>query len=492
MKQKSAAMNFKTFYLDNKEYYYIHRHISHFEKDSAISFFQEQKRKNYIQMRNRYRKNYLKNILSVNNESLEILNKSMEEQAIDDLDKQLLDTLNNNISSAIQNFNISKNAEIAYKALDSFINKPNAEAFDTILAQITAASELLTNDSEYIAALVGLQGQYINKNSLTKIYNLITKYINNWNNKQIALDPKRLVSVQNSLLKLISALKQKKGSVSKQSLQGYLRNIFSTQVGEYVVSKGTGMGLNMLINTVDNSLSGTKNIKVGVSKQDDKIIQQFGQATGTTRFKTDTSLRNLSINVNSTKNSIIINLGISTKQYMEGSVSKVFVTSETGEKSATFLHRLNQMLRTDTEMYYAYNALGLVNQDNSIYNALKAAMVARNADILISGLGIQGDFSQFIVINGTFYSIWDIIKAIEYFNEGSGLTDKESGTDIVTISAQGLSQIAKKTDEALKQRKKNLTKAFKRSKEQNEMMRDLKFIAHFYPNRLKNALPQIR
>jgi hypothetical protein len=40
-----------------------------------------------------------------------------------------------------------------------------------------------------------------------------------------------------------------------------------------------------------------------------------------------------------------------------------------------------------------------------MYKALKAAIVARNLDVLMSGMGIQGDFSQFIIINGEFYSI---------------------------------------------------------------------------------------
>lgn len=57
------------------------------------------------------------------------------------------------------------------------------------------------------------------------------------------------------------------------------------------------------------------------------------------------------------------------------------------------------------ERYYAYNAIGLLHQDNEPYKAMKAAIVARNIDVFISGLGTQGDFSQYLVINGEFYSI---------------------------------------------------------------------------------------
>jgi hypothetical protein len=57
------------------------------------------------------------------------------------------------------------------------------------------------------------------------------------------------------------------------------------------------------------------------------------------------------------------------------------------------------------EKYYAYNALGLAEQDNELYSSLKAAILARDLDAMISGSGFQGDFSQFIVLNGEFYSI---------------------------------------------------------------------------------------
>lgn len=76
--------------------------------------------------------------------------------------------------------------------------------------------------------------------------------------------------------------------------------------------------------------------------------------------------------------------------------------SITGETQ--FIHRLNQAFSGEGT-YFAYNALALVEQDAVPYNALKALIVARNIDVMISGLGFQGDFSQFLVINGTFYSV---------------------------------------------------------------------------------------
>ena len=135
--------------------------------------------------------------------------------------------------------------------------------------------------------------------------------------------------------------------------------------------------------------------------------------------------------------------------------------------------------------------MGLVNQDGTAYAALKAAVVARAADFIISGFGIQGDFAQFIVINGNFYSIWQIILALQYFNEGQGHSGLNPGrTDPITISAMGLSDVTELTAEA-QDKDANLYEAFKRAKKQNKLIEDLAMGGHFYPQRLSNALAKM-
>ena len=147
------------------------------------------------------------------------------------------------------------------------------------------------------------------------------------------------------------------------------------------------------------------------------------------------------------------------------------------------------MYKTCFRTYYGYNALGLVAQDNSLYAALKAAIVARNIDVLLSGLGTQGDFSQFIIINGEFYSIWQIISLIENFNTGQGTTSGNS--DIVTISAVGLNKISELTQKELGD-PESIEEAYVRCKQQNDIINQLKLSAHFYPQRLKRALHSVK
>ena len=313
------------------------------------------------------------------------------------------------------------------------------------------------------------------------MYNYIQKGIEQLDNKIIKVNSSAIQSVNNSLLQLVGDLSQKK--FNKQSLNGYIKNIFSTQIGEYIVSKGLGKAMSLLPSAIKNSLSGTKNIEVDGDLELQELISNYGQQ-GNQVFKTDNSFKDLSIKVNS-GDVVDINLGISTKWYKGSNSGNIYDVSIATETS--FISRINQMLKNPIENYYAYNALGLAGQDNELYSALKAALVARNLDVLISGLGVQGDFAQYLVINGEFYSIWQIINAIEYLNQGQGSYSRGDKTDPITISATGLSKVISLTSQA-QDEPNNLTKAFVRSKKQNQLIEELGLSAHFYPNRLKNAL----
>ena len=391
----------KTFTLDNENmsYYYIHRHINHFEKDAAIAFFQEQKDINYQIMKNRFKSNYLNNLSGTNRKSLEILDAAMkEDEILSDLDQGILDILNDRVSEAINNYNFEEKIKKAYNSLDSFINTQNAKELDRLLAQITSATKILTNNKSELTFLLGIKKQYAQNRDLTALYQYVESGIQSLNNKMIRVNASRVKSVNNSLLQLIGNLS--KQNLNKQVLNGYLKNIFSTQVGEFIVSKGVGKGLELLSKDINNSLTGVNNIEID-NKEVEDLVNQYGQK-GKTTFKTDNSFKDLNININDTDN-IDINLGISTKWYkgsFSGTVYDATIATET-----SFVHRLNQMLNGTIEKYYAYNALGLAGQDNEIYSALKSALVAKNLDVLISGLGVQGDFSQYLVINGNFYSI---------------------------------------------------------------------------------------
>ena len=377
---------------------------------------------------------------------------------------------------------MKKKVKIAYSSLDKFINTKDAKALDKLLAQISSATHILTTSKNELTFLLGIKKQYANNRDLNALYQYIQSGIDNVNNKLISVNASRIQSVNNSLSKLVGDLS--KGKLNKGVLNGYIRNIFSTQVGEFLVSKGVGKALGLLPSEIKKSLAGTKNIEVSEDEELKTLIQKYGQK-GNQVFKTDNSFKDLSININENGDIVNVNLGISTKWY-KGSFSGVVYDAAIATETS-FTNRLNQMLKSSIEFYYAYNALGLAGQDSEVYSALKSALVARNLDVLISGLGVQGDFSQYLVINGNFYSIWQIINAIEYFNRGQGTYEQGNKTDPITLSVTGLSKVIDLTQQSQNE-PNNLTKAFVRSKKQNQLINGLGLEAHFYPGRLRNAL----
>lgn len=477
------AIKNHTFEDDGRTYYYMHRHLEHFEKDEAISLFQNQKQQNYLEMKNRYRKNYLSNITSVDSKALKILDAAMrEDEIMNGLDQDLLNILNKRISEGIKSYELDKKLSIAYSSLDRFLKSKDAKDLDKLFAQITKATNLLNTNIDGLLALVGPRGEYKKHRDLAKLSLLLQQEVMKYEGKILNVSQKKLASITKSLSSLVSNLSSGQ-EVNKQSLQRYLSNIFSTQIGEYIVSKGVANGLDLGLKEIRNSLTGATNITVEEEDEELKnFIKNYGQK-GSQVFKTDNSFQNLEITLED-GNTFNINLGLSTKWYKGsgGNTDSVAITTET-----SFFNRINQIINSEGEKYYIYNSLGLVAQDDSMYKALKAAMVARNLDVMMSGLGPQGDFSQYIIINGEFYSIWQVILALENFNHGQGSYGKGDATDPVTISVTGLKSVSDMTEE-VKNAPNNLIFAYIRSKMQNRMVENLGFTGHFYPNRLKNIL----
>lgn len=471
----------QVFGLEGKNYYYIHRHIAHFEKDEAVTAFGQQKQEDYIKMKNRYKENYLASLQGVNPKAIGKLNLALsEDEVMSNLDEAILNVLNDEVSKTIEEFEFDKILKGAYASLDNYLNTKDLKDLDMLFAQITDAAKLLRYNITEITAAIGKKTWIGGGRDLSKVKTVIDQQMSLFNGKNVRIAKKDMQSVLQSLKLLVEGLDSQ--IVDKKSLQGYLKNIFSTTVGERVVSKGIAKALGFISQTIDETLIGDNNIKV--TNELRQALEDYGQ-NKTTHFKTDNSFKGLSLELEDGE-SFKINLGISTKWYKNiknPDESKVSITSENN-----FIHRVNQLLAGDSGRYYAYNALALVNQDGTAYSALKAAIVARTLDYLISGFGIQGDFSQFIVINGKFYSIWQIILAVENFNSGQGSSDMNPGkTDPITISATGLSDIAKRTDEARKYTP-NEDMAYKRAKIQNILLNRLRLTGHFYPNRLHNAL----
>lgn len=477
-------MSMSKFFRDSEEnFYYIHRHIEHFKKSEAIDLFENQKNQNYAIMKQRYKENYLKNISGISQKAQDkIALATQENEILNNLDEALLDTLNNLVSKEIKKYNLDETMKLAHKSLETYIKTEDLKDLDNLFAQITKASEILRSHPAEIITAIGRSNWLQSGRDLGKIRKDIQAQIIALNNKKIRVSKKETEIILKELDKLAEGLSAKE--LNKRSLTTILTRIFSTVIGEFLVSKGVVLGLDEAHAKIKNSLVGEKHLKVTDSLQD--LLNTYKRTNLT--FKTDNSFQDLELSLEDGE-TFKVNLGLSTKWYQgvgNSGPDSVHITKE-----SHFIDKIGNLFSTREGKYYVYNSLALVQQDNEPYSALKASIVARAADFIISGLGEQGDFTQFIVINGTFYSIWQIILALEFFNEGQGHSGLGEGkTDPITISATGLSDIARLTQEA-QNKIPNLHEAFRRSRQQNILMDSLAMEGYFYPQRLANALKKM-
>ena len=195
---------------------------------------------------------------------------------------------------------------------------------------------------------------------------------------------------------------------------------------------------------------------------------------GTQVYKVDSQLKNfkVSVDVNGTTATIILDIGTSIKNYQSGT-TKVSIT---GEKS--LIYRLQQLFKSNRDLILAYNVLANSDVLAAEYAALKSNITAYFADIFISGIGVAGDFSQYIVINGKFYSIYDILLKLKNYNIG-GLKDNS----IITVNPIGIGKITAFQNQRREEEPKNLIQAYKNSKISMSMLQGLSLHASFYPNR---------
>ena len=305
------AINEITFTDENRNYYYMHRHIAHFEKDAAIKYFQTQKKNNYILAKRRYMKNYLSNIVSYNGRGLEALDLALnkdQEDFISTIDKEIVEALNANLGESIKKLEYEQKINKAYASLDNFINTRELKDFDNLLQAISEATALLESP-ETVEALLPLVKYRENNYNLPYLNRYVKSRIKELEGKKIDIkNSKRVISILNSLSSLLSSINKKK--LNKTSLQGYLRNIFSTQIGEYIIYKGAGQAYSYAADEIENVFVGAENIKV---TRDSELYGLSQQKNGISKYKTDSSFKNIQISVGEDQNQIEINLGISTK-----------------------------------------------------------------------------------------------------------------------------------------------------------------------------------
>lgn len=261
------------FIKNNQSYYYIHRHISHFERSNAINFFTQQKNDNYLAMKERYKENYKKSLnFNIEENSLSILNAAMsEDEQIEAIDKALLESLNKNISKGMQNANLNKKMVSAYKSLNDFINKKDFKDLEKVLEQISSATNILTSGNQELVALIGRKGKnnqgIRNKKDLKRLYSMIEQNLISLEGKRTTLNIEKMKAIELELLGFTKTII--KGNYSSEKLTSHLSNIFSTHLGEYLVSYGMLKADKAISKAMKESLVGSKTLKIKEDSQEE-------------------------------------------------------------------------------------------------------------------------------------------------------------------------------------------------------------------------------
>ena len=468
-----------------KNYFYIHR-----DKQKAliaaqpfINTYNQNRNDIYNRMRDRYQKNFLNSINSATNAyGIDILSDASElteSEIVKFISDSLKDFLNQSANNAT-NKEYIENVQQAYKTLDQILeNKKDIQNIDDLLELIKRSTDLLEVGGKELAIL----NKLTDYKKIGNLRNYLNKIVKSWENKTVTIDNANLASIIKSLNNLVNGLSSK--TLKKDSFKGYIKNIFSAQLGEYATSRGVLNLMNETLTNIKSTMVGSQSVKM---ESDDlkRFKSQYG--AGKTTYKTDNKFNHFTITLSEKDKGpnyeLDINLGISTKWYKSAIDSNDIQVTIANEKS--FVRRLQQAFHYG-QLASVYNILAHANELKNEYIKIKDYLVARNLDVLISGFG-QGtaDFSQFIVVNGEFYSIWDIISILQNTNIVGGSSEySESG--IISVSPSGLSGVLDETKNSYGH-SPNLIKAFVRAKNQNDKIKNLEFHVSLHLNKLKNAL----
>lgn len=463
---------------------YIHRSKIGVYKtfgSGIVGEYNQQKDQNYLKMMSRFKQNYIKTISQAPNE---FLNAALnQEELIKEINNNSLNYLQETFSESLEKLSakiidLGRGArEYGVQYVQQYLENSNSrkarENFSKMFENIAKASEIVYGEESILAHILQ------SANTYGEIKNKLQQTRFNLNGKIISINNTEERKVIQYINNLISATETKtlllpNGNINTQSFNSYFNNIFSTNFGENLLGSLVYNNPEIYKNVIDevNAL-GAQNVEIQIDSNLSALAQQ-----GTQVYKVDSQLKNfkVSVDVNGTSATIILDIGTSIKNYQSGT-TKVSIT---GEKS--LIYRLQQLFKSNRDLILSYNILANSDVMALEYAALKASLTAYFADIFISGIGISGDFAQYIVINGKFYSIYDILLQLKNYNTG-GLKDNS----IITVNPIGVGKITAFQEQRRKEEPKNLIQAYKNSKISMNMLQGLNLHASFYPNRY-NAL----
>lgn len=462
---------------------YIHRHVKNFRRtfgkvkgSEAAELYSKERDRGIREAKERYQKLYMKNLIVPQNVK-KIMNSAMnKDEILSSIDSGLLDNLNQIMQQSISNFDLNAIRNNAYTSLNEFINTGDVQELNNLFKAIADASELLNvADNELYFLIYGDKG-FSNTLDLTELNQQLNTKISSWEGKVISINQQQLLKVMKNVQQISSEILS--GQASSQRMKNNLSNIFSTRLGEFFISNAIGTALGAL----DDELKDIEKTLVGNNKNvytlDAKSKALIDKSKVVHSFKTDNKFENISIDLSElSPGHFIINLGISTKWYEN--LNKTGRVKTVNDSHAIL--KLEELINSNYKnRYFVYNTIGLAKDNSILYEGLLDALAAMNIDKFLSGVGNKGDFSQYLVINGKFYSILQIINLLDMQFK------KNQKNNIFSITMNGINTITNLTTQAASEKRPSWERGIARSKEQNLLIKKLKITGFLHINKLKS------
>ncbi len=411
---------------------YIHRSREGFYKhygSDMMGVLRGERESNYLNMMTRYQRDFANTVKGVGalegqnfNQIMGYMNASLSPQPVlDTITEELNKTLKNELEGELSKAATVLNSAAAEGRKAGFEYVANIRDGKTRTANKTL-SNLLQNISD--ASIVAYGGD----NTLAKVLNgvkttgqlekAIERRMRALEGKKVSMSKSNedeVLMALNRFIKkangralpgdnnIITMGEDGKVNVRWGSVLGTMSGIFNTQMGESMIGGIINNGLTESLSYLKDGVMsiGSQNVSVAI----DPAIAQAEQ----TKYKVDNSLPGFKtvITMNGKTAELSIDLGLSIKNYKDD--DHVTVTTEL----TALDRRLENLPIFNTGSFNktaAYNIIANADELKNEYAALKSNFVAGFADIFISGVGVGGDLSHYIVVNGKFYPIYEVLK----------------------------------------------------------------------------------
>ena len=451
---------------------YIHQHVENIGKllnqnnnfssvtQDITQTFIKQKQQAVAASKAQFKRLYFSTLKLSNKAKVALADVFNEE---DDLLKELDSQLKKGLEQQIASENIERLIEIQRnlshqqianlwaKKVGSGASEKTLKEFNQLINALIEVAKIIQNENGGAALLGMLQNFSASIGQQTKISVAgasvsLQKAINRFKkeNNSVLIDMPVVNNIIEGINKITTTLHlaASEESYSKRGANQLISGIFSTEFGEAIAGTIRTSVEDMLAEAILKSAgtlktTGQKAVKIEYTDEYGRILTNNNLPNEAKMGKADIKREGVSLSLISTPQKIELDVGISVKTYKTNKIGKLSslggqtISSGSGGtiKEAFLALFGNNFVKN----YYGYNIMAhsinpMVAEQSGLLNDL---LLTRQITRLFASRGGSKDFAQFILINGTLVSIYDIILLSETmsFNKSASQesTDSKQG-----------------------------------------------------------------